>query len=366
MRLKKVCVMPLTLLTLALVSCSSNKQNYTFYAPLPMDAVYSKVRSVSNFNDYVSFLKQKAAGEGVSERVLNAQNLINYNVRAVQLDQQQSARKRSPNTPPPPNPNGVTNYLNKVLTQAKVDMAVKRWYDYNSPLTKASQKYGVQKEYLLALWGMESSFGKYQGNFDVLSVLATLAFDGRREKLFTQEFVNAMKMLDNGTLKRSEMKGSWAWAMGQTQFMPTAYLAYAADGDNDGKKDIWNNEYDAFASIASYLSTVGWDNQLPWGVEVKFNNPIDLSFSGLEENKAKNLGEWQAWGIYLAYPTDQEIEKLDKMRNANLWLIRPDKEVGRAFLVTNNFRTLMDWNRSNNFGVSIGKFADRILMGVGQ
>ena len=105
---------------------------------------------------------------------------------------------------------------------------------------------------------------------------------------------------------------------------------------------------------------------MPWGVEVKFNNPIDLSFSGLEENKAKNLREWQAWGIYLAYPTGQEVEKLDKMKNANLWLVRPDKEVGRAFLVTNNFRTLMDWNRSNNFGISIGKFADRILVSVRQ
>lgn len=367
MRLKKVFAMPLMFFTLALVGCSTNKTNNVHYVPLAMDATYSKARTLNNFNDYVQFLKQKAAGAGVSERLLNQQGLINYNARVVQLDQEQAARKRDPNTSPPPaNPNGVTNYLNKVLTQTKVNMAVERWYDYHLPLAKASKKFGVQKEYILALWGMESSFGNYQGNFDVLSVLATLAFDGRREKLFTQEFVNAMKMLDNGTLKRSEMKGSWAGAMGQTQFMPTAYLAYAADGDNDGKKDIWNNEYDAFASIASYLSTVGWDNQLPWGVEVKFNNSIDLSFSGLEENKAKNLGEWQAWGIYLAYPTDQEIEKLDKMRNANLWLIRPDKEAGRTFLVTNNFRTLMDWNRSNNFGVSIGKFADRILVGVGQ
>ena len=278
MRLKKVCVMPLTLLTLALVSCSTNKHN-VHYEPLVMGATYSKARTLNNFNNYVQFLKQKAAGAGVPEQLLNQQELINYNARAVQLDQEQAARKRNPNTPPPPpNPNGVTNYLNKVLTQTKVNMAVERWYDYHLPLTKASKKFGVQKEYILALWGMESSFGNYQGNFDVLSVLATLAFDGRREKLFTQEFVNAMKMLDNGALKRSEMKGSWAGAMGQIQFMPTAYLAYAADGDNDGKKDIWNNEYDAFASIASYLSTVGWDNQLPWGVEVKFNNSIDLSF----------------------------------------------------------------------------------------
>lgn len=364
---RKFLALPLTIITLALASCSSNKAGNAGYATLPLDATYSKARTVNNFNDYVQFLKQKAAGAGVSAKTLKAQQFIQYNSRAVELDQQQAARRRDPNSPPPPpNPNGVTNYLNKVLNQNKVNQATDRWYEFNAPLTKASQKYGVQKEYIMALWGMESSFGNHQGDFDVLSVLATLAFDGRREKLFTQEFVNAMKMLDQGTLNRYQMVGSWAGAMGQTQFMPTAYLSYAADGDGDGKKDIWENEADAFASIASYLSTVGWDNTLPWGVEVKLSSPIDLSFSGIEENKAKTLAEWQAWGVYLAYPNGRESAKLAQMNGKKLWLVRPDKEVGRAFLVTNNFRTLMDWNRSNNFGVSIGKFADRILDSVGQ
>lgn len=356
--------LPLTIMTLALAGCSNDKGNYS---GLDLEAQYTKSRSVSNFNDYVQFLKRKAAGAGVSAKTLNDQKFINYNARAVQLDQQQAARKRDPNTPPPPpNPNGVTNYLNKVLTQAKVDQAAERWYEYNAQLTRASQKFGVQKEYIMALWGMESSFGRYQGDFDVLSVLATLAFDGRREKLFTKEFVNAMKMLDDGTIKRYELLGSWAGAMGQTQFMPTSYLTYAADGDSDGKKDIWNNEYDAFASIANYLSTVGWDNELPWGVEVKLSAPMDLSFSGIESNKAKTLAEWQGLGVYLAYPNGQESAKLAKLNGKKVWLIRPDKEAGRAFLVSNNFRTLMDWNKSNNFGISIGKFADRILSAVGQ
>ncbi|QLB19080.1 lytic murein transglycosylase [Mannheimia granulomatis] len=360
----KIFTLPLTIITFALAGCSNDKGSYS---TLDLDAKYTKSRSVNNFNDYVHFLKQKAAGAGVSAKTLNAQKFINYNARAIQLDKQQSARKRDPNSPLPlANPNGVTNYLNKVLTQAKVDQAAERWYEHNAPLTRASQKYGVQKEYIMALWGMESSFGRYQGDFDVLSVLATLAFDGRRETLFTKEFVNAMKMLDDGTIKRYELLGSWAGAMGQTQFMPSSYLTYAADGDSDGKKDIWDNEADAFASIAKYLSTVGWDNQLPWGVEVKLSAPMDLSFSGIESKKAKTLGEWQGLGVYLAYPNGQESAKLAKLNGHKLWLIRPDKEAGRAFLVSNNFRTLMDWNKSNNFGISIGKFADRILSAVGQ
>lgn len=350
----------LSVVCLLLASCTSHN-----YPKTALDAKYPKTRTLNNFNDYVTFLKQKAANEGVSDNVLNSQFNINYIERAVELDHEQANRRRDPNLPPlPPNPNGVTNYLNKTLTQAKVDAATERWWQYQPQLTKASQKYGVQKEYIMALWGMESSFGRYQGNFDVLSVLATLAFDGRREKLFTQEFVNAMKMLENGTLKRAEMKGSWAGAMGQTQFMPTSYLKYAADGDSDGKKDIWKNQYDAFASIANYLSTVGWDNKLPWGVEVKLSQPIDLSFSGIEANKAKTLAEWQAWGVYLAYPNAQETTKMNALRSTKLWLVRPDKEAGRAFLVSNNYRTILDWNRSNNFAVSIGKFADRILQSV--
>lgn len=349
-------------LGLFLVGCSSNQEQTK---KIPLDASYKKPRTFQNFNDYVAFLKQKAASQGVSASVLNAQHNIYYVARAVELDHEQAARRRDPNTPPPPpNPNGVTNYLNKVLTQAKVDAAADRWWQYQPQLQKASQKYGVQKEYIMALWGMESSFGRYQGNFDVLSVLATLAFDGRREKLFTQEFVNAMKMLQNGTISRSEMKGSWAGAMGQTQFMPTSYLKYAADGDGDGKKDIWKNQYDAFASIASYLSTVGWDKNLPWGVEVKLTQPMDLSFSGIENNKAKSLSEWLSMGVYLAYPSTQENSKLNMLRSSKLWLVRPDKEVGRAFLVSNNYRTIMDWNKSNNFAISIGKFADRIEQAV--
>lgn len=360
----KIFTLPLTIITFALAGCSSEQGAYS---KLDLDYKYTKSRTANNFNDYVHFLKQKAAGVGVSTKTLKEQHFIQHNSRAVQLDQQQAARRRSPDIPPPPpNPNGVTHYLNKVLTQSKVNIATKNWFNYDAQLTYASQKYNVQKEYIMALWGMESSFGRYQGDFDVLSVLATLAFDGRREKLFTQEFVNAMKMLDEGVLKRYELLGSWAGAMGQTQFMPTSYLKYAADGDRDGKKDIWNNEYDAFASIANYLSTVGWDNKLPWGVEVKLSGAMDLAFSGIEEHKAKTLAEWQVLGVYLAYPNRQETSKLAKLNGKKLWLIRPDKEVGRIFLVSNNFRTLMDWNRSYKFGVSIGKFADRILSAVGQ
>ena len=246
-----------------------------------------------------------------------------------------------------------------------MNVAGERYWEVQAPLQKASQKYGVQQEYLLALWGMESSFGHYQGKYDVLSAVATLAFEGRREKLFTKEFISAMKMLEKDHIQRERMLGSWAGAMGQTQFMPSTFLRYAADGNNDGVKDIWKNQFDTFASIANYLHTVGWDNSLPWGVEVMLTQPIDLSYSGTESNKARSLKDWQAMGIILKSANPQEQAKLSTLENAQLWLVRPDREAGRAFLVSNNFRTILDWNKSNYFALSIGMFAERIKDNVG-
>lgn len=358
---QKIVFIPLLTVSL-LMSCSSGKSIQN----INESAHYDKPRSLDNFDDYVQFLKGKAAAQGVSGSVLDEQQNIQYVAKAVSLDQQQAGKvkKRQPNEPRVFNPNGVTNYLNRVLTSNKVNVAEKRYWSQLSQLEKASKKFGVQKEYLMALWGMESSFGYYQGNYDVLSVLATLAFDGRRETLFSKEFIAAMRILERDHIQRDKMKGSWAGAMGQTQFMPSSYLAYAADGDDDGEKDIWKNHYDVFASIANYLHQVGWNNRLPWGVEVRLNQYIDPNLLGIEQQKARSLQFWQNKGIELKSFTPEMIQNLTALSKADLWLVRPDGEMGRAFLVSNNFRTLLDWNRSYYFAISIGMFADRIRMKV--
>ncbi|OOF59024.1 lytic murein transglycosylase [Rodentibacter myodis] len=366
--MKKISLISTALLSCLITACSNNAPTSAETIPnISRNATYNKPRTLDNFNDYVRFLKGKAAAEGVSASVLNAQNNIQYMEKAVALDRAQAGRtvKRDPNKPAVSNPNGTTNYLNKVLTNNKVNVAEERYWEVQVPLQRASQRYGVQQEYILALWGMESSFGHYQGRYDVLSALATLAFDGRREALFSKEFVNAMKMLERDHIQRHRMLGSWAGAMGQTQFMPSAFLNYAADGNNDGVKDIWTNQFDTFASIANYLHTVGWNDKLPWGMEVSLNQPLDLSLSGIEKNKARSLREWQSLGVMPLGFSQEEQAKLTALSNAELWLVRPDKEVGRAFLVSNNFRTLLDWNKSNNFAVSIGMFADRIKERLG-
>ena len=360
---------------LFLTGCASNSDSQGQTATsgnavtaVSANAVYNKPRTLDNFNDYVNFLKGKAAAEGVSVDVLNAQKNINYIQKSVDLDDQQAGRirKRDPNAPPVINPNGTTNYLNRVLTPNKVDIAETRYWEQLPQLENASQKFGVPKHYLMALWGMESSFGYYQGSYDVLSVLATLAFDGRREALFSKEFIAAMKLLQRDHIQRYKMLGSWAGAMGQTQFMPSSYLSYAADGNNDGEKNIWTEHYDVFASIANYLHTVGWNEKLPWGVEVTLTQPLDMALSGTEESQKRSLSSWQSMGVTLKYQTPETQQKLTALSNADLWLVRPDKELGRAFLVTNNFRTLLHWNKSNYFAISIGMFAERIEQRVGR
>lgn len=360
---------------LFLAGCASNSDSQGQTATsdntvtaVSANAVYNKPRTLDNFNDYVNFLKGKAAAEGVSVDVLNAQKNINYIQKSVDLDDQQAGRirKRDPNAPPVINPNGTTNYLNRVLTPNKVDIAETRYWEQLPQLENASQKFGVPKHYLMALWGMESSFGYYQGSYDVLSVLATLAFDGRREALFSKEFIAAMKMLQRDHIQRHKMLGSWAGAMGQTQFMPSSYLSYAADGNNDGEKNIWTEHYDVFASIANYLHTVGWNEKLPWGVEVTLTQPLDMALSGTEESQKRSLSSWQSMGVTLKYQTPETLQKLTALSGADLWLVRPDKELGRAFLVTNNYRTLLHWNKSNYFAISIGMFADKIQQRVGN
>lgn len=360
---------------LFLTGCASNSDSQGQTATsgnavtaVSANAVYNKPRTLDNFNDYVNFLKGKAAAEGVSVDVLNAQKNINYIQKSVDLDDQQAGRirKRDPNAPPVINPNGTTNYLNRVLTPNKVDIAETRYWEQLPQLENAGQKFGVPKHYLMALWGMESSFGYYQGSYDVLSVLATLAFDGRREALFSKEFIAAMKMLQRDHIQRHKMLGSWAGAMGQTQFMPSSYLSYAADGNNDGEKNIWTEHYDVFASIANYLHTVGWNEKLPWGVEVTLTQPFDMALSGTEESQKRSLSSWQSMGVTLKYQTPETLQKLTALSGADLWLVRPDKELGRAFLVTNNYRTLLHWNKSNYFAISIGMFADKIQQRVGN
>jgi len=249
----------------------------------------------------------------------------------------------------------LDRYLASRVPDWKVKQAVEKFHQDRELLEEIGHKYGVQPRFIVALWGNESNFGRIQGNFSVLSALASLAYEGRREKLFKDNFFAALEILNQQHIPVEALKGSWAGAMGQSQFMPVTFLAYAVDYDGDGKKDIWNTKADVFASIAHFLASNGWDDKTTWGRQVKLTKPV--SVSGLSKANFKPLSYWQEVGV----------RRYDgrNLPNANISasLIMPDGPDGRIYLVYNNFHTLMKWNRSSYFGVSVGYLSERIKRG---
>lgn len=301
-------------------------------------------RDPAEFPAYVEQLKKEARAKGISHATLaKAFANIHFVDRVIKSDRNQLEKKIT-----------LDDYLNRVITPNKIKQARSLAKQHRAELEKVSAKSGVQSRYIVALWAMESNFGKLQGKEDVISALATLAFEGRREAFFTNELMAALKIIQRGDVSAVQMKGSWAGAMGQNQFMPSSLLRYGKDGDGDGKIDIWNNTSDVFASTANYLAMEGWQHGGDWGLEVKLPNGFNTSLLGTGAGQGKRVAQWKKLGV--AMPNGLHLPSSAQKG----WLVKPDDGLGRSFLVYNNFRTLMHWNRSYYFAISIGKMADAI------
>ena len=299
-------------------------------------------RDPAQFPAYVEQLKAQARAKGISEATLEiAFANIHFVDRVIQSDRNQLEKKVT-----------LDDYLAKVLTPRKIAQGKDIYQRYQPQLSQVTARYGVPECYIVALWGMESGFGKIQGKEDVISALSTLAFEGRREAFFTKELIAALEIIQQGRVADPQLKGSWAGAMGQSQFMPSSFLTYGADGDGDGKVDIWHNIDDVFASTANYLSTEGWKPGIGWGQEAQLPEGFNVALAGLKDSQAKTVAQWQQLGV----------APKGSVANPDLhaWVIVPDDVQGRAFLVYDNFRTIMHWNRSYYFALSIGMMADSI------
>ena len=303
-------------------------------------------REPSQFPAYVELLKQHAEAQGIkAETIKRGFANIHFIERVVKADKGQP-EKRATVT--------LASYLKNVLPSSRINMGIDKYYENQSTLDAVSQRYGVPAQFIVSLWGLESGFGRSQGKEDVISALATLSFEGRREALFSKQLLATLEIMDKGYIPEDQqLKGSWAGAMGQSQFMPTSYLSYAADGDGDGKMDIWNNKADVFASIANYLSTEGWQSALPWGYQVNLPADFDRSLEGVKSEQGKAVSQWEQLGVKL--PTFAHLSP-----DVKTWIVIPDDPEGRTFLVTENFRTIMHWNRSYYFALSVCMMADGI------
>jgi membrane-bound lytic murein transglycosylase B len=220
-------------------------------------------------------------------------------------------------------------------------------------LTKVCEHYGVQPSILVALWGIETDFGRSTGGYSVIDAVATLAYQGRRTDFFRQELFNALRIVNQGNISPDKMIGSWAGAMGQVQFMPSSFVSFAVDEDGDGRIDIWNSLGDVFASAANYLSRCGWVKEENWGWEVVV--PRDFNPSSASLDVRKPLAEWKAMGVEFAGTLKSPRE------SSLLWsVVQPEGKKGRSFLVNNNYRALLKWNRSHHFAIAAGTLSDRI------
>jgi membrane-bound lytic murein transglycosylase B len=300
-----------------------------------------------SFEQYLVDLKLQAIEQGyTSEFVDQVFEGVSYRKKTVTADKNQPETKLT-----------LDKYLATRVPDWKVKKAVDLMAQHQVLLDQVEQQFGVQKRFIVALWGNESNFGNIMGKHSVINSLVTLAYDGRREAMFKKQLFAALKILQQGHVELGNFVGSWAGAMGQSQFMPTSFLDYAIDFDNDGRKDIWNNKADVFASIANFLKSEGWSNHITWGRQVSVPDDFDFSLAGLKSSSKRLLADWHGLGV----------RRYDGRNLPNLpikgSLITPDGKTGRIYLVYENFHTLMKWNRSSYFGVSVSYLSDRIKKG---
>ena len=248
----------------------------------------------------------------------------------------------------------VWAYVDGAVSESRVRGGREGREDAAAALEAASERYGVPPEVLVAIWGMESSYGRFQGDHDVLSALSTLAYQGRRQDFGRQQLIAALRILQEGYASREQLKGSWAGAMGQTQFIPTTYLSHAVDADGDGDRDIWGDRGDVFASTANYLAASGWDAGLPWGFEVRLPEGFDYALA--DRAVKRTAGEWSVMGVEAAGAP--MTDRLDL--NARVSIILPAGADGPAFLVTDNFRAILRYNNATTYALGVSLLSDAV------
>ena len=246
-------------------------------------------------------------------------------------------------------------YLDKAVTPIRIDTGKQMQNKEATLLSAIEKKYGVDRHILLGIWGMESNFGKDEGSMSVMRSLATLIYAGRKKEYAREQLIAAFKILKKGSRTPSSFKGSWAAAMGHTQFIPTSYLSYAVDWTGDGMKDIWGSKEDALASTANYLAKAGWKSDRPWGWEVSLPKGFNKALIG--RTKWRTVAEWMKLGIAPANGGKF------KATQADAFVMIPQGIDGPAFLVTKNFLAIMDYNLSHSYALAVGHLGDRIAGG---
>ncbi|MGB7240589.1 MAG: lytic murein transglycosylase [Sulfitobacter sp.] len=312
----------------------------------PQIAKAQQVSSDAGFQGWVEGFRGRAQAQGIEDQTFkSAFSGVSYDPKVVERDRNQSEFTKT-----------IWDYLDSAASELRIENGKKAMRDHGAKLDAIEAKYGVEKQVIVAVWGLESAYGTFRGSNDVVQSLATLAYDGRRSDFFEQQLVAALNILQNGDTRPRNMTGSWAGAMGHTQFIPTSYLDYAVDFTGDGKRDIWSDDpSDALASTAAYLAQFGWVTGQPWGVEVQVPEGFDYTLANREI--LKDPSEWARLGI-----VGTDGAAVPDHGPASVLL--PAGWQGAAFLVFKNFEVIEHYNTADAYVIGVGHLSDRINGGA--
>ena len=311
-------------------------------APVLLGGIGPAQGADQDFATWLTAFKQDALGAGVHQGTLDAAFAgVAPIPRVLELDQRQPETTITFDT-----------YVTRVVSDARIQAGRQHLADDRELLGEIGAKYGVQPRFIVALWAIETDFGRVQGDYPIVASLATLAYDGRRGAFFRKELIAALKILDQGHIRPDELRGSWAGAMGQTQFMPSTFLAYAVDYAGTGKQDIWHDKRDALASIANYLASLGWQGDYTWGRPVRLPAGFDPALLGGQV--LRTVDQWRTLGV------QRDDGGILPQATLDAGLVQPGGAAGPTLMVYGNYRAIMKWNRSLYFATAVSYLADRI------
>ncbi len=312
--------------------------------------------SAGDFDRWLAEFRAEAAAEGISAATLDAALAgVRPMERILKRDRNQAEFKLTFET-----------YRARVLKPATIERGRAAMAEHGPLLRRVADRYGVQPRFIVAIWGIETRYGAVRGKAEIVPALATLAFDRRRSRFFRAELLSALRMVDRGHIELAHMKGSWAGAMGHPQFIPSSYLAYAQDFDGDGRRDIWNSLDDVFASIANYLKRHGWSDARTWGRGVQAPDTLRRRYDAMLHGDAKgcralrratrprSLQRWQEAGVRRLSGAALPTVAIDAR------LVMPDGSQGAAFLVYRNYASLLRYNCSNLYALTVGLLSDAV------
>lgn len=310
----------------------------------PAQAGSGELDTNQRFARWVADFSTTARAAGISEATLRlAFDNVRFIPRVTELDSAQPEFTRA-----------VWDYLDSAVSPQRIARGQEKLQQSRSAVDAAAARYGVPAEILVAIWGMESNYGSNTGDIPTIDALATLGFEGRREAWARGQLLAALKILQNRDIERAQMVGSWAGAMGQTQFLPSNFLAYAVDADGDGRRDIWGSVPDVMASTANFLASARWQAGQPWGVEVRLPPGFDFALADADERRPASA--WADLGV-------QSMNGAPLPALADSAVLLPAGARGPAFLVGTNFRALLRYNNSTSYALAVSLLAQALAGG---